>query len=110
MATRTFPIEVTLANPGAEIRAGLSSEMKVPIGNEVVHLISPASLVLNDLGAVGVRLVGEDNRVSFMPVEIVDESPAGVLVKGLLFLRGCIDLYNRSLHDIQAAVGRIRRS
>lgn len=81
--TRTFPIEVTLANPGMTIRTGLTAAMRVPIGVENVHLISPASLVLNNVGIVGVRVMDDRNRVRFMAVEIIEESLAGVLVKGL---------------------------
>ncbi len=50
---------------------------------EKVHLISPASLVLNDAGSVGVRIVDEKSRVRFKTVEIADENPAGIWVKGL---------------------------
>lgn len=83
MATRTFPIEVTIANPGTEVRAGITSEMRVPVGVEEVHLISPASMVLDDTGRVGVRIVDTNNRVRFHMVEVVGEGPAGVWVKGL---------------------------
>ena len=83
MATRTFPIEVTVANPDAAIRAGITSSMRVPVGNEVVHLISPASLLLNDLGVVGVHVMDDESRVRFMAIEVVVEGPTGVMVKGL---------------------------
>ncbi|MBT7369430.1 MAG: HlyD family efflux transporter periplasmic adaptor subunit, partial [Gammaproteobacteria bacterium] len=83
LKTRTFPVEVTVANPGADIRAGLTSEMRVPVGIEEVHLISPASMVLDDAGQVGVRIVDGSSRVHFLTVEVVGESPAGVWVKGL---------------------------
>jgi multidrug efflux system membrane fusion protein len=82
-ATRTFPIEVTVNNPAADVRAGLTATMRVPVGNEAVHLISSASLVLNDSGEMGVRVVDEDSIVQFMSVQVVSESPEGVLVKGL---------------------------
>jgi membrane fusion protein, multidrug efflux system len=81
--TRTYPVEVTINNPGALIRTGLTAEMQVPVGAENVHLISPASLVLDDVGSVGVRIVDGDSRVRFMPVIIADENPAGIWVKGL---------------------------
>ena len=81
--TRTFPVEVTVANTGADIRAGITAEMNVPVGVEEVHLISPASMVLNDLGEVGVRLVDDESRVHFARADVVGESPRGVWVKGL---------------------------
>jgi len=81
--TRTYPIEVTIDNPGDSIRAGLTSTMRVPVGAEVAHLISPASLVLNDNGTVGVRIVDDKSMVRFKAVKIVSESAAGIWVAGL---------------------------
>lgn len=81
--TRTFPVEVTVANPGAQIRAGLTAEMDVPVGEEEVHLISPASMVLNDQGEVGVRIMMDSNQVRFAKADVVSESPSGIWVKGL---------------------------
>ena len=83
LATRTYPIEVTIANPGMTIRAGLTAKMRVPVGVDRVHLISPASLVLNNIGTLGVRVMDDRHRVRFMAVEVIGESPAGILVKGL---------------------------
>ena len=81
--TRTFPIEVTIDNPGTSIRAGLTADMQVPVGSEQVHLISPASLVLDDTGVIGVRIVDLNSKVEFVPVEVVNEKPEGIWIKGL---------------------------
>ena len=81
--TRTFPIEVTVADPGPSIRAGISARLSVPLESQLAHLISPASLVLNDAGQMGVRIVDEQNRVHFKPVIVVNESTEGVWIQGL---------------------------
>ncbi|XOV88046.1 MAG: efflux RND transporter periplasmic adaptor subunit [Pseudomonadota bacterium] len=83
MTTRTYPVEVTVSKPGSTLRAGLTAVMKLPLGKELAHLISPASLVLNDAGQVGVRIVDDADTVRFMPVSIVSESTAGVWINGL---------------------------
>ena len=57
--------------------------MHVPVAVELAHLISPASLVLNDEGLVGVRIVDDESMVKFMLVQIVSESTEGVWVTGL---------------------------
>ncbi len=82
-ATRTYPIEVTIDNPGDSVRAGLTSTMRVPIGLEVAHLISPASLLLDDEGIMGVRIVDSENMVRFKAVKVVSESTSGIWVIGL---------------------------
>lgn len=81
--TRTYPVEVTIKNKGLVIRTGLTAQMQIPVGTESVHLISPASLVLDDAGSVGVRVVDAAKRARFMPVEVADEDPSGIWVKGL---------------------------
>lgn len=82
-ATRTYPIEVTIDNRGGAVRAGLTSQMKVPVTRQSAHLISPASMVLSDEGLVGVRIVDAENFVRFEPVKVVSEGPKGVWVTGL---------------------------
>jgi len=82
-ATRSYPIEVTVANPSAIIRAGLTSTLKVPLERQLAHLVSPGYFVLNDQGTIGVRTVDADNSVRFMPVNIIGEGPEGVWVTGL---------------------------
>lgn len=59
----------------------MTAQMRVPTGSEFAHLISPASLVLNDEGVVGIRIV-ENDFVRFVPVNIVGEDPGGVWVGG----------------------------
>ena len=81
--TRTYEIEATVENPGSDIRAGLTASMLVPTGSEEAHLISSASLVLNDAGDVGVRIVDEYGRVQFKPITVVSEDPSGVRISGL---------------------------
>jgi len=81
--TRSYPIEVTIANPEGLVRSGITSEMQVPLGVEEAHLISPASLVLDDQGRMGVRVVDKDNLVQFYVVKILKEDQAGIWVGGL---------------------------
>lgn len=83
LATRTYPVEVTVANPNNSIRAGLTAQMSVPVGQEAAHKISPASLVLNDAGTVGVKIVDDANVVHFKAVKILSETPEGIWVHGL---------------------------
>lgn len=81
--TRTYPVEVTAVNPGHRIRAGLSAEMFVPMAETRAHLISSASLVLNDAGDVGVRVVDNANVVHFHKVQLLSEEDGRVWAAGL---------------------------
>ncbi|RMD89704.1 MAG: efflux RND transporter periplasmic adaptor subunit [Alphaproteobacteria bacterium] len=81
--TRTFRIEVTVANPDRVLREGLSADIEVPVKTVEAHRISPALLVLDDEGRVGVRTVDEKGRVAFHTVHILSDDGDAIWVSGL---------------------------
>jgi multidrug efflux system membrane fusion protein len=82
--TRTFRIEVEVPNPDNRIVEGLTSELRIPLGETLAHSISPALLTLADDGTVGVKLVSADGTVSFARVIVLGNSGEGaVFVSGL---------------------------
>lgn len=81
-ATRAFPVEVELPNPGNEIRAGLTAEASAIFGNTAAHLVPQSVLTLDKEGTLGVRAV-EDGKVAFYEVQIVGDSQEGIWVTGL---------------------------
>lgn len=82
-ATRTFSVEVEIANPDGALRDGVTAEAAIPVAAMTVHRLSPGVLTLDDDGAVGVRTVDPDNRVVFMPVSIAMQDAEGFWVTGL---------------------------
>ncbi len=101
-ATRTYPVEVTVNHPPGNIRAGLTAQMQVPLGQKMAHLISPASMVLNDEGLLGVRIVDGQGTVRFRPVSIVSEGPKGIWVNGLPERATLITVGQEEVYDGQA--------
>lgn len=81
--TRTYHLEVAVANPRLDIRSGLSAEVRIGSGSGPAHLVPVSSLVLDSAGRQGVRYAVEGDRVAFSPVTIVEETPEGVWVTGL---------------------------
>ncbi|MEM9207447.1 MAG: efflux RND transporter periplasmic adaptor subunit [Pseudomonadota bacterium] len=82
-STRTYRVEFDVPNPDNAIRAGMTAEASVNLDSALAHLISPAYLVLNDAGTVGVRTIGAENQVEFMPITIVADTSEGMWVAGL---------------------------
>jgi membrane fusion protein, multidrug efflux system len=82
--TRTYHMEVAVSNPRMDVRSGLSAEVRINSGAGPAHLVPVSSLVLDSAGRQGVRYVQADSRVAFAPVSILEETPEGVWVKGLL--------------------------
>lgn len=82
-ATRSFRVELEIPNPGNLIRAGLTSELRLPLAPVSAHLVSPAWLTLADDGTIGLRGVNTDNTVVFLPVTIIADTPEGMWVAGV---------------------------
>lgn len=81
--TRTFRVDVEVANPAHDLRDGITADVYLPVGTVDAHFVSPALLVLNDRGLVGVRAVTDTNTVAFLPVEILGDAADGVWLGGL---------------------------
>jgi multidrug efflux system membrane fusion protein len=80
--TRTFEVEVTLPNPDRAIRAGMTTELTVPLPPQTAHLVPQSALTLDDEGRLGVR-VAEDGIARFHPVAVLRDAPEGVWVSGV---------------------------
>jgi multidrug efflux system membrane fusion protein len=81
--TRSFSVELAVDNPDNSIRAGQTAQLKLYADVIRVQTLSAALLSLADDGTVGVKVVDNDNRVKFYPVEIAGASPEGTQVTGL---------------------------
>jgi multidrug efflux system membrane fusion protein len=83
-STRTVPVEVDIANPDNRIIEGLTAELIMPVRESVAHRVPSSILSLADDGTIGVKAVDDDNRVTFLPIEILGGSRAeGLWVGGL---------------------------
>ena len=82
-ATRTFPVEIQLPNPGSQVKAGLTATATVDVGTATTQLLPQSVLTLDDKGTMGVRAVAADSKVVFYPVTIVKDAREGMYVTGL---------------------------
>ena len=81
--TRTYHLEIAVANPRLDVRSGLSAEVHIGAGSGPAHLVPVSALVLDSAGRQGVRYAMEGDRVAFAPIAIVEEAPQGLWVTGL---------------------------
>lgn len=81
--TRTYPIEIEIDNNQGLLRAGITSQINVPLAQVQAHHISGAVLALDENSQVSVRIVDENDTVQMVPVTVVDEDLGGVWVTGL---------------------------
>jgi multidrug efflux system membrane fusion protein len=82
-STRTFPIEMEVENLTGSMTSGLTAKLIVPQPKQFSHLISPALLILNDQGKLGLKGLTEDNKVVFHAIEMVKAVSSGIWITGL---------------------------
>uniref|UniRef100_UPI0040472AA2 efflux RND transporter periplasmic adaptor subunit n=1 Tax=Vibrio anguillarum TaxID=55601 RepID=UPI0040472AA2 len=80
--TNTFAIEVELDNPNQTISAGVSAEVEMSLETQLAVKITPAMLALDDQGNLGVKTLQQD-RVRFIPIQLVKAEQDGVWLTGL---------------------------
>lgn len=85
--TRTFRVEVSVANPDLAIRDGQTVEMLVQTDGVSAHLLPGSALTLDDDGRLGVRIAegidDGDSRARFVPVTVIRDTASGIWVRGL---------------------------
>jgi len=82
-ATRTFLVELEVANTDSKLRAGGTAELRVPAEKVFAHRISPSLLTLDDAGNVGVKIINDAGKVEFVVADIALSSNEGIWIAGL---------------------------
>lgn len=81
--TRTFTVEISVPNPEGAYIDGMTATLRLPAQELMAHSVPPAALTLDDSGAVGVKLVDSEGRVSFVEVSTSSASSETVWLVGL---------------------------
>jgi multidrug efflux system membrane fusion protein len=82
-ATRTFRVEVAVPNADGKVPAGMTAEITLR-ADAVDATILPRSVVtLSHDGDLGIRAVDADNKVVFYPIDLVDDTPNGLVLGGI---------------------------
>ena len=81
--TRTFRIEVAIPNAQGRIPAGMTAEITLRV-SPVDSVVLPRSVVtLSVDGDLGVRGLDADNKVVFNAIDLVDDTPNGLVLGGI---------------------------
>jgi multidrug efflux system membrane fusion protein len=81
--TRTFRVEIEVANSDLSIADGQTAEIVIGADGSLAHLLPQSALTLNDEGALGIRAVGAGNIVEFHPVTLIRDTVDGVWLADL---------------------------
>ncbi len=81
--TRTFPVEIAVPNPDHKIPAGMTAEITL-LADKTDSVVLPRSVVtLSVQGDLGIRAVDGNDTVVFFPIDLVDDTPKGLVLAGI---------------------------
>lgn len=81
--TRTFLVEIEVANTDMNISDGQTAEIMVAGEGAKAHLLPQSALTLNDDGVLGIRSIDENAIVEFHAVHLMRDTAEGVWLTGL---------------------------
>jgi multidrug efflux system membrane fusion protein len=82
-STRTFRVELEVPNGDLALPAGVTAELRLPVGEVMAQRVPASLLSLDDDGTLGIKLVDESGRVRFYPADIAASGNDGVWLAGL---------------------------
>ena len=81
--TRTFRVEISVANPESEIKDGMTSEVTLKGTERLAHLVPVSVLRLDANGDLGIRTIDGDGLVAFRSIELIEDTSFGAWITGL---------------------------
>tara|TARA_B100001559_G_scaffold301627_1_gene288711 strand:- start:993 stop:1997 length:1005 start_codon:yes stop_codon:yes gene_type:complete len=78
--TRNFKVQIKLSNTNNDIISGLSSEIQIGTKNESAFFISSSLISLDNNGILGIKVI-LNNKVSFIPIEVLSDVGNGYWIK-----------------------------
>lgn len=81
--TRSFRLEALVENEDISLSSGISTYLRIPVGEVRAHLVNSSLLTLDDKGIIGLKILDDQNKAKFVPVDLVGDYESGVWVTGL---------------------------
>jgi membrane fusion protein, multidrug efflux system len=82
-ATRTYRVEVEIANADGAIPDGITAEVALRMEPQTATRVPRSALTFSSSGALGVRAVDADDTVQFIPVSVIEDDQADMWVTGI---------------------------
>ncbi len=81
--TRTYRVEIEMANPDGAIPDGITAEVAIPLAEALATRVPRSALTFSSAGDLGVRVVGDGDVVRFVPVALAADEQQFMWVTGL---------------------------
>ncbi len=81
--TRTYRVEIEVANPDGAIPDGITAEVAIPLAATMATRVPRSALTFSSAGDLGVRVVGDGDVVQFAPITLAADEQQFMWVAGL---------------------------
>ncbi len=81
--TRTYKVELQIPNPDGSLVSGITAELRIPVRFVSAIQLSPALLSLDNGDELGIKVVNQQDRVEFLPVQVIRSTADGLWIAGL---------------------------
>jgi membrane fusion protein, multidrug efflux system len=81
--TRTYRVEIELPNADGAIPDGISAEVAIPLAPIAATSVPRSALTFSSTGDLGVRTVGGNGIVGFIPVNVIEDEQTSMWVGGI---------------------------
>jgi multidrug efflux system membrane fusion protein len=81
--TRTYRVDIEAPNPDNKIPDGITAEVAISMTQVNATKVPRSALVFSSQGKLGIRAVNGENKVVFVPIELVDDEQQSMWVKGI---------------------------
>jgi multidrug efflux system membrane fusion protein len=81
--TRTYRVEIELPNADAIIPDGITAEVSIPLAPVEASRVPRSALTFSSGGDLGVRSVGADGLVGFVPIAVIEDEQTHMWVAGI---------------------------
>lgn len=81
--TRTYRVDVEVANKDGRIPDGVTCEVDLLLASVPAARVPRSALTFSSEGRLGIRVVGEGERVAFLPVGIVEDAIEELWLSGI---------------------------
>ena len=81
--TRTYRVEIELPNADGNIPDGITAEVSLPLSPVPATRVPRSALTFSSTGNLGVRVVGADEAVEFVPITVIEDEQSFMWVGGI---------------------------
>jgi multidrug efflux system membrane fusion protein len=81
--TRTYRVDIEAPNPDNKIADGITTDVAISLATVEATKVPRSALTFSAQGKLGIRAVNAENKVVFVPVELVSDEQQSMWVRGI---------------------------